>query len=426
MKLYSGKQLALGLVAASFLGSVLALGGFYLVSGGFGSAHGLPAEGSRTSFQDPSGQTASGVESLPRGEETASSLAQSAQFQGAASRGYAADEIENIGIYEKYNESVVNITTQIVGINWFLEPVPQSGGSGSGSIIDSRGYILTNYHVVEKAYKLFINLADGSQFEARLVGADEQNDLAVLKFEPPAGLELYPIPFGSSRGLKVGQKVLAIGNPFGLERTLTQGIVSGLGRPIQKEDSNIIMQNMIQTDASINPGNSGGPLFNSQGQMIGINTMIYSPSGGSVGIGFAIPVDTAIRIVPELIREGKVRRGWIDMEAIQLFPALVSYLKESGQAAPVEKGLLVSAIREGSNAARAGLKGGSTMVRYGQNTFRVGGDIIISVDGVATSSIADLYTALEDNKPGQSVAVEFYRGKQKMKVTVELGEQANR
>ena len=426
MKLYSGKQLALGLVAASFLGSVLALGGFYLVSGGFGSGGRQSATGFRTSFENPSGQPSTADETLPGGQETASSLAQSAQFQGTTSRSYTVDEDENISIYEKYNESVVNITTQIVGINWFLEPVPQSGGSGSGSIIDSRGYILTNYHVVEKAYKLFVNLADGSQFEARLVGADEQNDLAVLKFDPPVGHELFPIPFGSSRGLKVGQKVLAIGNPFGLERTLTQGIVSGLGRPIQKEDSNIIMQNMIQTDASINPGNSGGPLFNSRGQMIGINTMIYSPSGGSVGIGFAIPVDTAIRIVPELIKEGRVRRGWIDMEAIQLFPALVSYLKESGQSAPVEKGLLVSAIREGSNAARAGLKGGSTMVRYGQNTFRVGGDIIISVDGVATSSIADLYTALEDNKPGQPVAVEFYRGKQKMKVTVELGEQATR
>jgi S1-C subfamily serine protease len=430
MKLYSGKQCAFGLVAASFLGSVLALGAFQVFSGGFGSRDRLPASGPISSFQGMDiPKTSPGVvpgNAMQEDEGTSASLAQPAQFQGATGRGYTADESENIGIYEKYNESVVNITTQIVGINWFLEPVPQSGGSGSGSIIDSRGYILTNYHVVEKAYKLFVNLADGSQFEARLVGADEQNDLAVLKFDPPAGHALYPIPFGSARGLKVGQKVLAIGNPFGLERTLTQGIVSGLGRPIQKEDSNIIMQNMIQTDASINPGNSGGPLFNSQGQMIGINTMIYSPSGGSVGIGFAIPVDTAIRIVPELIKEGRVRRGWIDMEAIQLFPALVSYLKESGQAAPVEKGLLVSAMREDSNAARAGLRGGSTMVRYGQNTFRVGGDIIISVDGVPTSSIADLYTALEDNKPGQSVPVEFYRGKQKMKVLVELGEQANR
>ncbi|MFA5853435.1 MAG: trypsin-like peptidase domain-containing protein, partial [Spirochaetales bacterium] len=215
----------------------------------------------------------------------------------------------------------------------------------------------------------------------------------------------------------------AIGNPFGLERTLTQGIVSGLGRPIQKDDTTIL-QNMIQTDASINPGNSGGPLFNSAGKMIGINTMIYSPSGGSVGIGFAIPVDTAIRIVPELIKDGKVRRGWIEMEAIQLFPALVSYLKQSGHASPVDKGLLVSSLQEGSSGAKAGLKGGTVTVRYGQSTFNIGGDIITSVDGQKISSIADLYTALEDNKPGEKVWVEFYRGGKNMKVSVPLTEQS--
>ncbi len=340
-----------------------------------------------------------------------------------ASQGYSADERESIDVYERYNESVVNITTEVVNINWFLEPVPESGGSGSGFIIDARGYVLTNYHVIEGAYKLYVNLADGVQYEARVVGTDPQNDLAVLRFEPKAGLGIKPITLGTSKGLKVGQKVLAIGNPFGLERTLTQGIISGLGRPVQK-DSRTVLQNMIQTDASINPGNSGGPLFNSAGQMIGINTMIYSTSGGSVGIGFAIPVDTAVRIVPELIKEGRVRRGWIDMEALQLFPALVNYLAQTGQSAPVDKGLLISVLQEGSNAAKAGLKGGSTAVRYGQSTFRVGGDIIVGVDGRPVRSIADLYTALEDNKPGESVEVEYYRGSRKMKTTVVLSEQS--
>lgn len=343
------------------------------------------------------------------------------EYTGAAGQ-YTLDESENISVYELYNESVVNITTEVVNINWFLEPVPASGGSGSGSVIDARGYVLTNYHVVKGAYRLFINMADGSQQEGSVIGADAQNDLAVLKFTPPAGVKLRPIPFGSSKGLKVGQKVLAIGNPFGLERTLTQGIVSGLGRPIQK-DATTVLRNMIQTDASINPGNSGGPLFNSAGQMIGINTMIYSTSGGSVGIGFAIPVDTAVRIIPELITSGRVRRGWIEMDAIQLFPALVSYLKQSGQSAPVEKGLLVSAVKEGSSAAKAGLKGGSTAVRYGQSAFRIGGDIITSVDGLEVASIADLYTALEDNKPGENVQVEFYRGSRKLQVSVALTEQ---
>ena len=411
MKLYSRRQMIIGVVLAIIGASVLMLGSGYLVakSGLFGdmtapaladAALGLPQVAASTPQVTP------------------------ADFQGSAVPAYTQDENENISLYARYNESVVNITTEIVNVNWFFEPVPQSGGSGSGSIIDARGYVLTNYHVVEGAYKLFINLADGSQYEASVIGSDPQNDLAIMKFSPPANQTLRPIPLGSSANLKVGQKVLAIGNPFGFERTLTQGIVSGLGRPIQKDDTTVL-QNMIQTDASINPGNSGGPLFNAAGQMIGINTMIYSSSGGSVGIGFAIPVDTAVRIVPELIKEGKVRRGWIEMDAIQLFPALINYLKQSGSAAPVEKGLLVSAIKEGGSAAKAGLKGGTTAVRYGQSTFRVGGDIITSVDGKATGSIADLYTALEDNKPGEKVEVEFYRGDKKFKAVVTLTEQSS-
>lgn len=332
-----------------------------------------------------------------------------------------SEEAVNTKIYEMYNESVVNITTETVGVNWFLDPVPQSGGSGSGSIIDERGYVLTNHHVIKDAYKLFVNTADGGQYEAKVVGSDPQNDLSVIKFTPPEGLQLKALLFGSSRDLKVGQKVLAIGNPFGLERTLTQGIVSGLGRPIQKDDT-IVLQNMIQTDASINPGNSGGPLFNSKGEMIGINTMIYSPSGGSVGIGFAIPVDTAKRIVPELIKQGHILRGWIDMEAIQLFPTLLSYLSQKGLGSPVEKGLLVSTVPAGSNAAKAGLKGGKSTVRYGSSTFNIGGDIIVSVDGYTVNTIADLYTALEDNKPGESVAIEYYRDSRKTQAYITLAE----
>lgn len=410
MKLYSGRQMIIGITAGIIGAAALILGSGYLVAktGLFESRNTPPAP--------------MPIVAPPQTAQTLSNTIP-ADFQGSAAAAYTQDESENINLYARYNESVVNITTEIVNVNWFFEPVPQSGGSGSGSIIDSRGHVLTNYHVVEGAYKLFVNLADGSQYEASVVGSDPQNDLAVIKFSPPSGLTLRPIPMGSSANLKVGQKVLAIGNPFGFERTLTQGIVSGLGRPIQKDDTTVL-QNMIQTDASINPGNSGGPLFNAAGQMIGINTMIYSSSGGSVGIGFAIPVDTAVRIVPELIKEGKVRRGWIEMDAIQLFPALTSYLRQSGNAAPVEKGLLVSAIKEGGSAAKAGLKGGGTAVRYGQSTFRVGGDIITSVDGRTVGSIADLYTALEDNKPGEKVEVEFYRGSQKMKTTVTLTEQS--
>jgi S1-C subfamily serine protease len=329
---------------------------------------------------------------------------------------FTEDERENISVYEQLNEAVVNITTETVAINWFLEPVPQEGGSGSGSVIDTRGYVLTNNHVIENAYKVFINLADGSQLEGSLIGTDPENDLAVLKFEPPRGMELRTVPFGDSENLKVGQKVMAIGNPFALERTLTVGIVSGLGRPIQTSRQNII-RDMIQTDASINPGNSGGPLLDSQGRMIGINTMIYSPSGGSVGIGFAVPVNTAKRVVAELIAYGKVRRGRIDATVVQLFPDLVTYAK-----LPVSSGLLVSRTKKGGNAEQAGIRAGSEPVRYRSNVIYLGGDIITSVDGMKTETYADLYSALEDNKPGEKVAVELIRGGKTIKLQMTLAD----
>ncbi|MDR3333958.1 MAG: trypsin-like peptidase domain-containing protein, partial [Treponema sp.] len=317
-------------------------------------------------------------------------------------------------IYEQLNVAVVNITTETMAINWFLEPVPQEGGSGSGSIIDTRGYVLTNNHVIENAYKVFINLADGSQFEGTVVGTDPENDIAVLKFSPPQGMELRIVPFGESGNLKVGQKVLAIGNPFALERTLTVGIVSGLGRPIQTARQHII-RDMIQTDASINPGNSGGPLLDTKGRMIGINTMIYSPSGGSVGIGFAVPVNTAKRVVAELIEYGKVRRGWIDASVVQLFPALVRYAK-----LPTSGGLLISRTKQNGFAEKAGLRQGSEPVRYGSSVIYLGGDIITVVDGMKTETLADLYSALEDNKPGEKVRIEVLRGESTIKLELTL------
>jgi S1-C subfamily serine protease len=317
---------------------------------------------------------------------------------------YSESEQENISIYERFNSAVVNITTETMAINWFLEPVPQEGGSGSGSIIDTKGYVLTNNHVIENAYKVFINLADGSQFEGSVVGIDPENDIAVLKFTPPRDAVLQTILYGDSSNLKVGQKVLAIGNPFALERTLTVGIVSGLGRPIQTSRSRII-RDMIQTDASINPGNSGGPLLDTQGRMIGINTIIYSPSGGSVGVGFAIPVNTAKRVVAEIIQYGKVRRGWIDATVAQIFPSLVRYAK-----LPVDSGLLVSRTRKNGLAEKAGLRQGSEPVQYGRSVIYLGGDIITAVNGMKTNTLADLYAALEACKPADRVKVEIIRG----------------
>ena len=330
---------------------------------------------------------------------------------------YLQDELENINIYQRLNEAVVNISIEVVTLNWFLEPVPKQGGSGSGTIIDSRGYILTNKHVVENAHKVFVTLADGSQFDGNIVGIDHENDLAVVKIDSK-NKKLVTIPMGDSSNLLVGQKVLAIGNPFGYERTLTTGVISGLGRPVQPSSgSGYIVKDMIQTDASINPGNSGGPMIDSKGEMIGINTMIYSPSGGSIGIGFAVPVNTAKRVVPDLIKYGKVNRGWIDIETVQIFPELVRYAS-----LPVNKGLLISKTVKGSKAETAGLKGGTEAVRYGRSTFFIGGDIIIEIDGRQINSLADYYSALEDKKPGEVIKVKIVRGKKETELPVELSD----
>jgi len=332
---------------------------------------------------------------------------------------YSKDEIENIRVYEGLNSAVVNISTKVMGLNWFFEPIPREGGSGSGSLIDKRGYILTNRHVVENAYEVLITLYNGKQFKGEVVGTDPENDLAVVQFDPEE-MELNTIPMGSSSNLKVGQKVLAIGNPFGYDRTLTTGIVSGLGRPV-RNNRDIVIREMIQTDASINPGNSGGPLINSRGEMIGINTMIYSPTGGSVGIGFAVSVDTAKRVVPDLIKHGSVRRGWIDVVMVQLFPELVRYAE-----LPIETGLLVSRVIEGGNADKAGIMEGSTPVRYGRSTIYLGGDIIIEVDGMEIKTWTDLYNALEDNKPGEVVDVVVLRGRKEKSFQVRLSERSER
>ncbi len=320
---------------------------------------------------------------------------------------YTQDELQNISVYEKCNEAVVNINTQVMAVNWFLEPVPQEGGSGSGSIIDRRGYVVTNVHVISDAYKIYISLSDGTQYEGRVVGTDAASDIAVLKFDPPAGVALKTIPFGDSDRLKVGQKLIAIGNPFGFERTMTTGIVSGLGRPIQSAAGTII-RNMIQTDTAINPGNSGGPLLDTAGRMIGINTLIYSTSGSSAGIGFAVPVNTARRVVSDLIQHGSVRRGVIEASYVQLTSSIASYARLG-----ISRGLLVSEIRRGGNADKAGVRAGTEAVQYGSRRngriIYLGGDVIMAMDGISVASIADYYSILESKRPGDTVRVTVYR-----------------
>ncbi len=345
--------------------------------------------------------------------------AQPVQFvetQAGAPAELSLDEQQNVQVYKNLNDGVVNVTSITFSYNWFLEPVPQEG-TGSGSIIYGDGTVLTNYHVVKDAERLQITLADGTNFEGKVVGSDPENDLAVVKFDPK-GHKLTTVPLGTSRGLQVGQKVLAIGNPFALERTLTTGIVSGLGRPVSSGEG-IVIKEMIQTDASINPGNSGGPLLNSRGEMIGINTMIYSPSGGSVGIGFAVPVDTARRVLPDLIKFGSVKRGWIDIVPVQLFPQLVRYAD-----LPVSRGVLISEVVPGGNAQKAGIEGGSERraVRAGRNVIYLGGDILVEANGVAVASLADLYSALENTRPGQKIKVKVMRGRAERTFDVTLSE----
>ncbi len=322
------------------------------------------------------------------------------------------DEQNNIQIYERVNKAVVYITSTTVEYNWFLEAQPQQG-TGSGVIIDQAGRVLTNRHVIKDAEQLNITLADGTEVEAKVIGEDPENDLAVVQFNPH-GKALTTIPFGSSSTLRVGQKVLAIGNPFGFDRTLTTGIVSGLARPLQTDEGYVIRET-IQTDAAINPGNSGGPLLNSSGELIGINSAIYSPSGASAGVGFAVPINTARRVIDELIRYGAVRRGWIDLDYVPIFPALARAFR-----LPVQKGVLVSVSR--TNAQQAGIRGGdqNQAVRYGRNIIFGGGDIIVEVKHQKVASYSDFLGALEDTKPGEVVEVKIVRGSREKTVNVKL------
>ena len=244
------------------------------------------------------------------------------------------------------------------------------------------------------------------------------SDLAVIKFSPPEGVELKTISFGSSTTLRVGQRVIAIGNPFGLERTMTTGIVSSLGRPIQNSNNRII-RNMIQTDAAINPGNSGGPLLDTSGKMIGINTMIQSSSGNSAGVGFAVPAETAVRVVADLIKYGKVHRGTIDATIVQLSRRIAQYA-----GLDISSGVLISEVHKGGNAEAAGLKGGTEAAYYGsrRDIIYIGGDVIIQIDDIAVTSLADYYSALESKKPGDIVNVVVRRNRKNVTLKIKLVE----
>ena len=328
----------------------------------------------------------------------------------------ATDEQNNVEIYQAYSPGVVNITNTMVQQTIF--GAYPSEGTGSGSIIDEKGYILTNYHVVQSSTQLEVQV-ENDKYPATIVGTDRDNDLAVIKIEPPRDHHLTVIKLGTSKGLRVGQKVLAIGNPFGLQRTLTTGIISGLERPLRDPSARRTINGAIQTDAAINPGNSGGPLLNAKGEMIGINTAIQANAGGgSIGIGFAVPVDIANKIVPDLISKGYVSRPWLGISMLPLDKRTARQLK-----LPVEEGLLVGEVYRNSGAAQAGLRG--AVLRediWGNSVLQQLGDVIVSIDGKKVANADDLQNALQDKQPGQTVPILLIRDGSQTTISVRLSE----
>lgn len=325
-------------------------------------------------------------------------------------------------LYQAASDAVVNVTAQSTVYDFFMNAVPQEG-TGSGFVYDDQGHILTNYHVIDNADKIIVTLADGSTLEATVVGQDPSNDLAVLQVQAD-GHALQPIPLADSSALQVGQFVVAIGNPFGLERTLTLGVISSLGRIIQSPDGRFIGQ-AIQTDAAINPGNSGGPLLDLQGRVIGINSQIISPSRANAGIGFAIPVNTIKRVAPELIAHGHYRHPSLGVQFLELTPQRAQILSETGVKEP-DRGLLILEVTSGSAADKAGLQGGQHVVRLGRVRLPLGGDILVAINGKEISSLRDMTVYLETHtRVGDTVQVTVLRDGQKVTVPVTLEERKN-
>lgn len=338
-----------------------------------------------------------------------------AQKSPPEDQGLSPEEQIVISVYKQAGPGVVYITSTAQAYDFFFNPVPQRG-TGSGFIVDDRGYILTNNHVVEGADSLEVTLADKSKVPAKLVGRDPNNDLAVIRITVPKE-KLFPLKLGNSDILQVGQMAIAIGNPFGLDRTVTRGVVSSVGRTLRAESGRQI-RGIVQTDAPINPGNSGGPLLNSRGEVIGINSAIYTPSGGSVGIGFAIPINTAKRLLPQLIAKGKVSHPWLGISGLDISPEVAKSLK-----LPSNEGILVIQVSPLGPAGRAGIKGSVRRARVGNTLVSVGGDIIVAVDGRKVSSVDELTAFLDgERKVGDEVKIDLLRDGKRISLPVRLGD----
>ncbi|PYV54750.1 MAG: peptidase S1 [Acidobacteria bacterium] len=331
--------------------------------------------------------------------------------QAAGGESLDGEEQNNIGVYRKNIDSVVNITSKAVTFDFFYGLMPQEG-QGSGFIIDKEGHILTNYHVIADARQVEVTLHNRKKYRATVIGMDKSHDLAVIQIKAPA---LTPMVLGESRNLQVGQKVYAIGNPFGLSGTMTRGIISSI-RPVQEPDG-MVIDEAIQTDAAINPGNSGGPLLNWHGEVIGINTMIASNVGQSAGIGFAIPINTAKAVLNDLVTLGRVRRPALGVRTIPITPELAEQM-----GLPSDFGLLIVQVVPGGAAERAGLRGGNERAYIGNIPIMLGGDLIIGIDGQDVQDQQDLSQMMNNHRAGDTIRITIYRGKKKMDVPVALGE----
>jgi len=316
-----------------------------------------------------------------------------------------ADERATMAVFDKVSRSVVFISnTAIQRDFWSLDTMEVPQGSGSGFVWNKQGHIVTNFHVIYGASSIKVTLGERAEYKAAVIGVDPDHDLAVLQIQAPDDV-LYPVTVGTSQDLRVGQKVLAIGNPFGLDHTLTTGVVSALGRTI-KSLSNRTIEGVIQTDAAINPGNSGGPLLDGSGRVIGVNTQIVSPSGAFAGIGFAVPMDTVNRIVPELIKHGKLIRPGL---GVSLVPDAM--VRRWGI-----RGLVIGKVWRAGAADKAGLRG----ARETMNGRVELGDVIVAVGGKPVATVDDLLDVMEDHRVGDQVAVEILRGNRREKVSVTL------
>ncbi|HKI24823.1 MAG TPA: trypsin-like peptidase domain-containing protein [Candidatus Sulfotelmatobacter sp.] len=322
-----------------------------------------------------------------------------------------SEEQNNISVYHKNIPSVVNVTSRSLAFDFFYGMVPQEG-QGSGFIIDKDGHILTNYHVIADARQVKVTLHNRKTYSATVVGTDPPHDLAVIQIKAP---DLVPAVLGDSRNLQVGQKVYAIGNPFGLAGTMTRGIVSSI-RPV-REPNGAMIDEAIQTDAAINPGNSGGPLMNWHGEVIGINTMILSSVGQNAGIGFAIPINTAKAVLNDLMTLGRVRRPALGVTTIPISPELADEI-----GLPVDYGLLIVQVTPGGSADNAGLRGGSERAYLGNIPIMLGGDLIVAIDGEKVGDQQDLAQMMNNHRAGDTVKITIYRNKKKMDVSVALTE----